>query len=366
LAALATILDTLNVPNPAGEVKFEETIREHLVGTLMGVYKTARAELDAKADGYMSVDFETVSVDSLTGDTGTSTTKTLTVSTKNLRQLKDAAIRKLPDATGKWLYVHLLDYLNGDDAEAAALTAAISFHEPTLSTLEASAAALIKTLRQQLSPALDSLPAGDRKKVMEALQSPTEPTADGFRLPASEKARTQRMDKGSGEIVDLPRFDGHLFSDKDGFPMAATSWESAVIERLESRVAGFQGWYRNPSSAKGLSIAYEDGEVWKLLYPDFLAFYHTTAGLRVDIIDPHNHSLSDASAKWSALARYARTCEGVGDGLYGQVLAVIKRGETMWSLELGGANSVDVEKALTLASAASEIEAIFEQYGGVL
>lgn len=66
--------------------------------------------------------------------------------------------------------------------------------------------------------------------------------------------------------------------------------------------------------------------------------------------------------EYTALAGYARERADV----FGQVLAVIKRGERMWTLELGGVNSQAVQEKLANSQGAADIEAVFEAFGGIL
>ena len=102
---------------------------------------------------------------------------------------------------------------------------------------------------------------------------------------------------------------GHLMSDSYGyFPVASLNkWEIDVLDTEIAR-EGFQGWYRNPARPSGdaLAVAYMSAQGhWRRMCPDFLFFHGGGNDIRVSIVDPHGHHLSDALPKLRGLADFA-------------------------------------------------------------
>ena len=60
-----------------------------------------------------------------------------------------------------------------------------------------------------------------------------------------------------------------------------------------------------PRKPWSLCITYGHGGQEKPFYPDLIVFRREKAGLRIDLLDPHNPKLDDAVNKAHALARYA-------------------------------------------------------------
>ena len=76
----------------------------------------------------------------------------------------------------------------------------------------------------------------------------------------------------------------------------------------EAARPGFRAWYRNParSTQDSLAIAYQDGDRYRTVRPDFIFFGEDTDGeVTAVIVDPHSHHLADAIPKLKGLAAYA-------------------------------------------------------------
>lgn len=107
--------------------------------------------------------------------------------------------------------------------------------------------------------------------------------------------------------MDIPVYTGHLLCDENGlYPAELNLWEQKVLA-CEYKRDGFRFWYRNPKrpSQDSLGIAYSDGDVIKIVRPDFIFFREENGELVADIVDPHSIHLSDALPKLRGLAKYA-------------------------------------------------------------
>ena len=111
-----------------------------------------------------------------------------------------------------------------------------------------------------------------------------------------------------GTEHQLPRFEHHMLSDTDGtFPARLNDWETDVLA-IEAARPGFKAWYRNParSTQDSLAIAYQDGDRYRTVRPDFIFFGEAGNGeVTAVIVDPHSHHLADALPKLRGLAAYA-------------------------------------------------------------
>jgi type III restriction enzyme len=75
---------------------------------------------------------------------------------------------------------------------------------------------------------------------------------------------------------------------------ALNQWERHVIEAEIAR-EDVIGWLRNIERKPwALAIPYEWGGAMKPMYPDFLVVRRQTAGLVVDILEPHMPALADS------------------------------------------------------------------------
>ncbi|ACL41995.1 type III restriction protein res subunit (plasmid) [Pseudarthrobacter chlorophenolicus A6] len=368
LAALGTRLDSLKVANPANPaVLLTDEVEARVKAILLAEYARLQSAIDEDAQGLLEVTYDRVGYDQYSGTQATVTSHVVRTSATNLRELKDKAVNRMPDAAGSWLYDALYLQLQ-DHEEAVVRLSALSVHEEVIRTLESSASALIDSWRQQLNPAVSRLDTKDREELDAIWHPHGVPIAGEFRLPEKVRTRTQKIaavKDGAGKSVEtieaIEAFNGHLFADGQGdFPMAATGWEREVIEK-ELAQSSLIGWYRNPAGAGGLSVSYTEGGVDKSLYPDFLFFHRVDGDIVVDIVDPHNHSLGDTPGKWAALSRFARQHPGA----FRRVTAVIRnKAGALKSLELTGRANTVLENKIAAASGGEGIAALFEEYGG--
>lgn len=366
LAALGSRLDNLGVRNPFNpDSTLTDEVIERVSGVLLAEYNRLKPRIDTEAEGLMEITYDKVGYDQYTGTESAVTAMKVKASAANIRELKDKAVKRMPDASGAWFYAALYEML-GDNDEAVTRLSALAALEEVHHALENSATGLISSWRQTFNPEVSRLDPAVRTE-LDALWHPHgEPLPGVFKLPAAVKAKTQKATagpKGKLTVEDIETFGRHLFAGPDGqFPMVATGWEKEVLEH-ELGQGSLIGWYRNPASAsQGLSVSYMEGGVDKSLFPDFL-FFHTAADGKtvVDIVDPHNHSLADTPGKWCALARFARTHPDA----FRRVTVVIRnKNGVLKGLELSGRSSTIIEDRLAAASGGEDIAAIFEEFGG--
>lgn len=117
------------------------------------------------------------------------------------------------------------------------------------------------------------------------------------------KARENDVD------TDIPIYQQHLLCDETGsYPAELKGWEERVFA-AERKRRGFKFWYRNPDrpSQDSLGIAYKEGDVTKMVRPDFIFFAEQGGKIVADIVDPHSPHLADAVPKLQGLARYAES-----------------------------------------------------------
>lgn len=288
------------------------------------------------------------------------------------RQYK-AAVRKLPDATGKWYFAHLCDDDEVDTSESKAQVAALvktkEMQETFVEAVESAANDQIDKWRSKFANRVDRLPK-DAQVRFEAAWHPKSGTVSTYvEIPDTVSAKSERI-VGSGDDAKLAKVDvwpNHLYVAPEGqkavkpglFPATLTGWERDVLEK-ELAFDELQGWYRNPSSGKhGLAVPYKSGDGWRLMYPDFVFFAESDGKIRVDIVDPHRHNEADTGAKWAALARWAQDKDA--PKALRRVVGVIKVGDDLRSLSL---TNPDVIALLDEAGSKDDIEALFTSHGG--
>ncbi|TVP74843.1 MAG: type III restriction endonuclease subunit R [Puniceicoccaceae bacterium] len=167
------------------------------------------------------------------------------------------------------------------------------------------------------------------------------------------RTRTEETEDENGG--QLPTRKLHLMSDEEGdFPVGSLNeWELRVLDS-EASDKDFLAWYRNPSrpSEDALAIAYRDGQDnWRRLCPDFVFFHGEKGAVRVSIVDPHGHHLSDAMPKLRGLAAFSAE--------YGEAFHRI---ESVVKMNDGVLRVIDLkdEKVRAAIAKAKDVLALFE------
>ena len=166
------------------------------------------------------------------------------------------------------------------------------------------------------------------------------------------RIRTEETKDAHGRELETRK--RHLMADGNGdFPVGSLNqWEIDVLDKERSR-PGFQAWYRNPlrPSADALAIAWQDNQGhWRRMCPDFIFFHGDSQYMKVSIVDPHGHHLSDALPKLRGLAEFAAS----HDASFHRIESVARiRDDTLRVLDL-----TDPPIRDTIASA-SDAEALY-------
>lgn len=301
-----------------------ELAHDHLIAVLDGIkarYATQIAEI--------ARDIKTADIATLTGRLGDSVvTTTESQDDADLTTVDDAlrAVRRTltPSLVNRYLRREYQAAIARDlqaplidiRAEVAALTRIDTGpNEATVTRqIDDAADALLKTWLDQNRAAIRSLPDSRRAEYDKIRGQARDREQVDTEIKTDERVDT--VDKNKNR---LPTAKKHVLADANGdWPvdekMAKNTWEMAVLRKelganLDgSANADLVAWYRNPSTAgrNSLRIAYQDGDSWKSVQPDFIFVERDTTGsLRPSILDPHGTHFGDALPKLLALADYA-------------------------------------------------------------
>ena len=206
---------------------------------------------------------------------------------------------------------------------------------------------------------IKALPDDRRDAYREIQELSTDPQDVDMERPVARYEATMVREHGVESLI--PTFKAHLLCDEKGeFPAVMNGPESDVVA-TEGKREGFVCWYRNPQQPgqSSLGIAYQAGDEYKIMRPDFLFFAQAPDGtMAVDIVDPHGAFLGDALAKLRGLAVYAQA----HPDSYRRILSVDKIGGKLRQLDL---KNHDVREAITGADA-NDPDAVQKLFSGSL
>ena len=312
LTAFAQALASDDLLENAGQKAHEEL--NLILDSLAARHK---AKVDAAVEEVLTVRGETIRA--RRGEAGVNVEGYAEVADdRSIREAYREAARALSPAVAGAYVDHLA---GGDDPDAVddglrdayLRVAALGTIPEVREGLDKAADELAKQWFAQFRVAIKGL-SDERETVYNAVQAMSpRPEAGWLSRPNVRMEETAVLDK-DGDEKALPTRERHLLSDEDGlFPVASLNgWEIDVVD-VELARPGVLAWYRNPSrgSQDSVGIAYEDdnGE-WKVLRPDFVFFSRVGQDVKVSVVDPHSHHLSDALGKLRGLARYAEEYAG--------------------------------------------------------
>lgn len=212
---------------------------------------------------------------------------------------------------------HLAARHSGDDddealVEAHTTIAGLGMVDEVKAYLDTEADRLATRWFSEYRVAIRDLPHERQEAYRQIQEMSSEPQPINLVRPSSRVEPTV-VRAQNGTETPIATFERHLLADADGrYPMETNDWEDAVLRRELGRRNSL-GWYRNPSrsSHDSLAIAYQDGDRWRTLRPDFVFFTEGAQGaVNSVIVDPHGHHLADALPKLKGLARYAAEHDG--------------------------------------------------------
>lgn len=267
----------------------------------------------------------------------------------NIEDLYKVAQRKLPEGVAKNYWNEVINE-QGDDGfdptEAKAIVAVLALHPEVVEAVESASEQLVRTWMREHQRSISRLP--DAKKVL------YEPVKRETRSPEL----TDLILPGSKTVSDSDqRWPKHVLAAEDKtFPSTHKGWEKMVLD-IEMADDQLVGWYRNPTGGNSsLRVPYRGTQFDKSMYPDFIMFHSTDAGIRPSIIDPHGFHLADAVGKLKGLAGYAAEH---GD-LFARIDAVAEVERNLMALDL---KSQSVREAIETLSD-SGVKELFETHGG--
>lgn len=307
LTALAHALATDGLRPNAGADAHKE-----LHAVLDGCASRYKDKVDAAIAEVWTVHGETVA-----GQAGTTLTYDKFVETADDRSIRDAfrqAGRVLsPDVAGTYA-----DRLAGPDddqdddglRDAYVKVAALALVPEAAAELDREATKLVANWFDEYRVQIKDL-SDERQAVYNDIKAMSaEPQRMTLTRPKNTLMETATLpDKEDDPPIPLPTRDRHLLSDEDGrYPVGAlNALEVEVLDKEMGRT-GALAWYRNPArtSQDSLGVAYKDAQGdWRTMRPDFVFFDRTGVDVRVSIVDPHGHHLSDALSKLRGLAEFA-------------------------------------------------------------
>lgn len=176
----------------------------------------------------------------------------------------------------------------------------------------------------------------DRQEVYREIREMSIEPQDVDLVRSESRLENSKVREADETEHGLPTRKHHLLAMSNGeFPVDLNGWEEDVLNKEMAR-PDFVAWYRNPprASRDSLAIAYQQGDGWKAVRPDFLIVSRRADGsIAASIVDPHGYHLGDALGKLQGLCGYA---EQHAD-LLSRVDAVAKVGNTLRVLDLTSA-----------------------------
>ena len=323
-----------------------ETSKNHIVGTLEVEAKRLGSELINKIADFEQLDYQTQTVNLLTGTVDKSTTSVM-INARNIDDLFKRSRRTLGDAAAKWYWDKLCDDGVEPD-EAKIYVAALADDASVAKALEISAKQLVDTWRKKHNGEIAELPDAKRALFFNIWQQSRAPEQVTMLMPSQITAADYDE-----------RWNLHLYASGDAsFPSAMTGWEVEVL-KTELAKPSLVGWYRNPTGGlAALAVPYVQSGVPRTMYPDFIFFHEAEGRIVVDIVDPHRPDAADTGPKWTGLSSYASQHENT----FRRVMAVIQGPDKkLLGLDL---KNPDVAEMVSRASNETDIRKIFMTFGG--
>lgn len=218
-----------------------------------------------------------------------------------------------------------------------------------MQTLESAAEAAFNALYDQHKQTAAKLSERRRASYEKLRLATAKPSEIPWRLPATLDFRRQPTDS---------LWERHLFVEDNGqFRAALGSWEASVLQE-ELAKPEIVGWLRNLDRKPwSLEIPYATGGEVRPMFPDLVLVRRTEEGCAIDILEPHDPSLSDNFEKAVGLAQFA---EKHGH-LFGRIQMIRKqsspaKGEHFARLEI---NREGMIKKLLLITGNPQLDNLF-------
>ncbi len=213
-------------------------------------------------------------------------------------------------------------------------------HHPAMSALESAAEKAFDALYDTHKKAIAKLREQRRSQYEKLRLATARPVEVPWHLPESIDFKRLPTD---------PPWDRHLYVEEDGqFRAGLGAWEAGVL-REELANPEVIGWLRNlPKKPWSLEIPYETGGAIRPMFPDLVVVRKVGGNFMIDVLEPHDPSLSDNFEKAVGLAKFAEK----HGALFGRIQLIRKQssaaGERFARLEINQAATI--KKLLPITS----------------
>ena len=221
-------------------------------------------------------------------------------------------------------------------------------HAAQMAVLESHAETAFDSLYDQHKKAVSKLKEQRRVNYEKLRLATAKPNEVPWHLPASIDFKRLPAD---------PLWERHLYVEGNGqFRAELGSWEAAVLQE-ELAKPEVVGWLRNlDRKLWSLEIPYESGGDVRPMFPDLVIVRKVGSEFAIDILEPHNPSLSDNFEKAVGLAKFAEK----HGALFGRIQLIRKHssagGEHFARLEI---NQTAMLKKLLLITSNPLLDALF-------
>lgn len=220
--------------------------------------------------------------------------RTVTATEESIGRLFAVAARKLTNEAAS-AYVRLRLAQDPGSIGTARLEAfALASRDAVMDAVNKHASDRIDDLRATYGARVDALSPAKQTRYRAILRQAPDPSIIGFKL--TDTAIFNRSNDA------LPR---HIYADNEGgAPISLNAWErTSIVPETEKETT--LGWLRNGDREGWFCVPWRDGNTWRGFFPDFLVARQDGEAVRVDIIDPHDHTKPDALGKAQGLSAYA-------------------------------------------------------------
>ena len=220
-------------------------------------------------------------------------------------------------------------------------------------------AAEMAVLESHAEAAFDGL-YDQHKKAVSKLKEQRRVNYEKLRLATAKPSEVPWHLPASIDFKRLPTdslWERHLYVEGNGqFRAELGNWEAAVLEE-ELAKPEVVGWLRNLDRKPwSLEIPYESGGDVRPMFPDLVVVRKVGSEFAIDILEPHDPSLSDNFEKAVGLAKFAEK----HGALFGRIQLIRKHssagGEHFARLEI---NQTAMIKQLLLVNSNPQLDALF-------
>jgi type III restriction enzyme len=271
--------------------------------------------------------------------------RTVTATEESIGRLFAVAARKLTNEAAS-AYVRLRLAQDPASIGIARLEAfALASRDNVMDAVNKHASGRIDALRAKFGTQVDVLSPAKQARYRAILRQAPDPSVTALKLP--DTAVFTRSEDA------LP---GHIYADGAAdAPINLNAWERTSISPEAAKETTL-GWLRNGDREGWFCVPWRDGNTWRGFFPDFLVAREDGEAVRVDIIDPHDHTKPDALGKAQGLSAYAAKH---ADAL-GHVDLIAKVGSRYRRLHL---EKSAIRKQLDDARTLPELKSLYDREG---